>query len=83
MDPNNGFDSSAAQTYVAGLTGDPASTTGFEIVFNTYGSAGPVVYIDSHNGALQYVKISFVYSVMDTYFKPDQSKYPHYPEVYQ
>jgi hypothetical protein len=65
------------------LTADPASTSGFEIVFKTGTPAGPVIYVNSQGGALQYVKVAFVYSVMDTKFKPDQTANPLYPAVYQ
>lgn len=79
------FDSTAAEAYTtgAGLTADPgADVTGPNIVYQTATPAGPVVYVGNQNGALQYIKLAFVYSVMDSAYKPTQSPTTHYPTVY-
>jgi hypothetical protein len=43
---------------------------------------GPSVYVNSQNGALQYIKVAFVYSVFDAYYVPNQSTFQNTPSNY-
>lgn len=64
-DPPN-FDSSANEVYGVGAPN-------FLITFGSAAPAtpfGPNIYVDTQGGALQYIKVAFVYSVMDTAFVP-------------
>jgi hypothetical protein len=57
--------------------------TGPHLMYLTTRPVGPLVYVDTQGGALQYIKLAFVYSVMDAFYKPTQADTTLYPTVYQ
>jgi hypothetical protein len=66
------FDTSAAEV-------ETGATPGWVFV-DAATPAGPTVVVSSQGGALEYIKVAFVYSVMDTAFKPVQPA--QYPSIY-
>ncbi len=78
------IDTSLAEVYVEGVdTGPAADVTGPTMFYGVDAApAGPVVYVDSQGGALQYIKLAFVYSIMDAFYKPAQGGATRYPTVY-
>lgn len=77
-------DLTLSEVFAAAVIADPAATiTGPNLKYTTTPPAGPAVFVDTQGGALQYIKLAFVYSVMDILYKPGQAKTTHYPTVYQ
>ena len=76
------FDTQDAELFKKANPATPATTQSWEITFKNGVPVGPTVYISAQGGALQYLKVAFVYSVMDTFFKPDQAS-SAYPAVYE
>lgn len=68
------FDSSAAE-----LIGAAAPT--YSIVTGA-SPAGPRVFVNNQGGALEYIKMGFVFSIFDSAFKPVQGPTTLYPSVY-
>jgi hypothetical protein len=75
------FDTENAELLATTDATTPGSTASWHITFKNGVPVGPTVYISAQGGALQYLKVAFVYSVMDTYFKPAQTS--NYPSVYE
>lgn len=73
FDPNAAFNTESAEASWAFTIGSTGSSTNL---------VGPLLYIHNSNGALQYIKLAFVYSVFDAFYKPAQTATELTPTIY-